>query len=146
MNNLLSLKKNLLIAVLLDLTLLLVVLKLLIDEVSLAKLSVRRFLRALTLMKSKGKKERIKSITLKAKKESSDDETSRSISDDEEYAMALRNFKKFFRRKVDGDVGEEEAIRKNTKVVNTNNEEDEPIEVEEIVNIKESKNHPLFMS
>ncbi|GKB46364.1 hypothetical protein Tco_0897117 [Tanacetum coccineum] len=47
----------------------------------------------------KGKKERIKSITLKAKKESSDDETSRSRSDDEEYAMALRNFKKFFRRK-----------------------------------------------
>ncbi|GJY28544.1 retrovirus-related pol polyprotein from transposon TNT 1-94 [Tanacetum coccineum] len=44
---------------------------------------------------------------------------------------------------VDDDVGEEEAIRKNTKVVNTNNEEDDSIEVEEIVNIKESKNHPL---
>ncbi|GKD89592.1 retrovirus-related pol polyprotein from transposon TNT 1-94 [Tanacetum coccineum] len=41
------------------------------------------------------------------------------------------------------DVGEEEAIRKNTKIVNTNNEEDESIEVEEIINIKESKNHPL---
>nr|GFA79030.1 UBN2 domain-containing protein [Tanacetum cinerariifolium] len=47
----------------------------------------------------KGKKERIKSITLKAKKESSDDETATSESDDEEYAMAVRNFKKFFRRK-----------------------------------------------
>nr|GEX67404.1 copia protein [Tanacetum cinerariifolium] len=46
----------------------------------------------------KGKKERIKSIALKAKKESSDDETSTSRSDDEEYAMALRNFKMFFRR------------------------------------------------
>nr|GEU35045.1 zf-CCHC domain-containing protein/UBN2 domain-containing protein [Tanacetum cinerariifolium] len=44
---------------------------------------------------------------------------------------------------VDDDVGEEEAIRKNTKIVNTNNEEDESIEVDEIVNIKESKNHPL---
>ncbi|GKB83615.1 retrovirus-related pol polyprotein from transposon TNT 1-94, partial [Tanacetum coccineum] len=44
---------------------------------------------------------------------------------------------------VDDDVGEEEAIRKNTKIVNTNNEEDESIEVEEIVNIKESKNHLL---
>nr|GEX46792.1 RVT_2 domain-containing protein [Tanacetum cinerariifolium] len=43
---------------------------------------------------------------------------------------------------VDKDVGEEEAIRNNTKVVNNNNEEDESIEVEEIVNIKESKNHP----
>ncbi|GJY95033.1 retrovirus-related pol polyprotein from transposon TNT 1-94 [Tanacetum coccineum] len=44
---------------------------------------------------------------------------------------------------VDDDVGEEEAIRKNTKIVNINNEEDESIEVDEIINIKESKNHPL---
>ncbi|GJZ72197.1 zf-CCHC domain-containing protein [Tanacetum coccineum] len=44
---------------------------------------------------------------------------------------------------VDDDVGEEEAIRKNTKIVNINNEEDELIEVDKIVNIKESKNHPL---
>ncbi|GJR86828.1 hypothetical protein Tco_0210839 [Tanacetum coccineum] len=42
----------------------------------------------------KGKKERIKSIVLKDKKESSDDETSTSRSDDKEYAMAVRNFKK----------------------------------------------------
>ncbi|GJU08511.1 zf-CCHC domain-containing protein [Tanacetum coccineum] len=47
----------------------------------------------------KGKKEIIKPIALKAKKESSDDETSTSRSDDEEYVMAVRNFKKFFRRK-----------------------------------------------
>ncbi|GJY14221.1 hypothetical protein Tco_0383530 [Tanacetum coccineum] len=47
----------------------------------------------------RGKKERVKSIALKAKKESSDDETLTSGSDDEEYAMAIRNFKKFFRRK-----------------------------------------------
>ncbi|GJR82358.1 reverse transcriptase domain-containing protein [Tanacetum coccineum] len=44
---------------------------------------------------------------------------------------------------VDDNVGEEEAIRKNTKVVNNNNEEDASIEVDEIVNIKESKNHSL---
>ncbi|GJR62801.1 hypothetical protein Tco_1504963, partial [Tanacetum coccineum] len=49
----------------------------------------------------RGKKERVKSIALKAKKESSDDETSFDILKqcDEEYAMAVRNFKKFFRRK-----------------------------------------------
>ncbi|GJT52258.1 retrovirus-related pol polyprotein from transposon TNT 1-94 [Tanacetum coccineum] len=47
----------------------------------------------------KGKKELIKPIALKAKKESSDDETSTFGRDDEEYAMAVRNFKKFFRRK-----------------------------------------------
>nr|GEX03594.1 hypothetical protein [Tanacetum cinerariifolium] len=41
----------------------------------------------------KGKKERVKSIALKAKKESSDDETLISESDDKEYAMAVRNFK-----------------------------------------------------
>ncbi|GJV51145.1 RNA-directed DNA polymerase [Tanacetum coccineum] len=47
----------------------------------------------------KGKKERIKSIALKAKKESSDDETLTSESDYEEYVMVVRNLKKFFRRK-----------------------------------------------
>ncbi|GJW85582.1 hypothetical protein Tco_0158727 [Tanacetum coccineum] len=47
----------------------------------------------------KGKKERVKSISLKAKKESSDDETLTSGTDDEEYTMSVRNFKKFFRRK-----------------------------------------------
>ncbi|GKF15336.1 zf-CCHC domain-containing protein, partial [Tanacetum coccineum] len=51
----------------------------------------------------RGKKERVKSIALKAKKESSDDETSTSESDDKEYAMAVRNFKKFFRRKGKSD-------------------------------------------
>ncbi|GJZ16998.1 retrovirus-related pol polyprotein from transposon TNT 1-94, partial [Tanacetum coccineum] len=44
---------------------------------------------------------------------------------------------------VDDDVGEEEAIRNNTKVVNNNNEEDKSIEVDKVINIKESKNHPL---
>ncbi|GJU65835.1 hypothetical protein Tco_1247670 [Tanacetum coccineum] len=47
----------------------------------------------------RGKKERVKSITLKAKKESIDNETLTSESNDEEYVMAVRNFKKFFRRK-----------------------------------------------
>nr|GEY73375.1 UBN2 domain-containing protein [Tanacetum cinerariifolium] len=47
----------------------------------------------------RGKRKRIKSIALKAKKESSDDETLTSGSDDKEYAMAIRNYKKFFRRK-----------------------------------------------
>ncbi|GKE32588.1 hypothetical protein Tco_1451910, partial [Tanacetum coccineum] len=40
-----------------------------------------------------------KSITLKAKKESSDKDNSDSEIDDEEYAMAVRNFKKFFKRR-----------------------------------------------
>nr|GEX23288.1 alpha/beta hydrolases superfamily protein [Tanacetum cinerariifolium] len=46
----------------------------------------------------KGKKERVNSIALKVKKESSDDETSTSNSKDKEYAMSVRDFKKFFKR------------------------------------------------
>nr|GEV06504.1 UBN2 domain-containing protein [Tanacetum cinerariifolium] len=41
-----------------------------------------------------------KSLTLKAKKESSDEECSTSGSEDEEYAMAVRDFKKFFKRRA----------------------------------------------
>ncbi|GJS43398.1 zf-CCHC domain-containing protein [Tanacetum coccineum] len=51
----------------------------------------------------RGKMKRVKSIALKSKKESSDDETSTSESDDKEYAMAVRNFKKFFIRKGKSD-------------------------------------------
>nr|GEY71480.1 transposase, Ptta/En/Spm, transposase, Tnp1/En/Spm-like protein [Tanacetum cinerariifolium] len=61
-----------------------------LDEGFSSKNDVRKFLR---------QKERIKSIALKAKKESSDDETLTSGSDDEECAMAVRNFKRFFTRK-----------------------------------------------
>nr|GEX12114.1 retrovirus-related Pol polyprotein from transposon TNT 1-94 [Tanacetum cinerariifolium] len=42
----------------------------------------------------KGKKESVNSIALKANKESIDDKTLTSGSDDEEYVMAIRNFKK----------------------------------------------------
>nr|GEY07500.1 zf-CCHC domain-containing protein/DUF4219 domain-containing protein/UBN2 domain-containing protein [Tanacetum cinerariifolium] len=68
-----------------------------LDECFSSKNYVRKFLRAL---RPKWRaKEIVKSIALKAKKESSDDETSTSGSNGEEYAMAVRNFKKFFRRK-----------------------------------------------
>ncbi|GJX96228.1 zf-CCHC domain-containing protein [Tanacetum coccineum] len=46
----------------------------------------------------KAKVER-KSLALKAKKESSDEECSTSGSEDEEYAMAVKDFKKFFKRR-----------------------------------------------
>ncbi|GJT07675.1 retrovirus-related pol polyprotein from transposon TNT 1-94 [Tanacetum coccineum] len=46
----------------------------------------------------KGKGER-RSLALKAKKESSDEESSTSRCEDEEYAMAVRDFKKFFKRR-----------------------------------------------
>ncbi|GKC27227.1 copia protein [Tanacetum coccineum] len=48
------------------------------------------------IVKAKGER---KSLALKAKKESSDEECSTSRSEDEEYAMAVRDFKKFFKRR-----------------------------------------------
>ncbi|GKA88727.1 hypothetical protein Tco_0810491 [Tanacetum coccineum] len=47
----------------------------------------------------KGKREQCKSLALKAKKESSDKESPTSDSEDEEYAIAVRDFKKFFKRR-----------------------------------------------
>nr|GEW60346.1 UBN2 domain-containing protein [Tanacetum cinerariifolium] len=78
-----------------------------LDKGFSSKNYVRKFLRAIhpkwrakvtTIEESKD----LSSLVLDeliAKKESSDDETLTSESDDEEYAMAVRNFKKFFRRK-----------------------------------------------
>ncbi|GKB68167.1 alpha/beta hydrolases superfamily protein [Tanacetum coccineum] len=47
----------------------------------------------------KGKREKSRSLALKAKTESSDENSSTSESKDEEYAMAVREFKKFFKRR-----------------------------------------------
>ncbi|GJS78836.1 retrovirus-related pol polyprotein from transposon TNT 1-94 [Tanacetum coccineum] len=47
-----------------------------------------------------------KSLALKAKKESSDEECSTSGSEDEEYAMAVRDFKKLFKRRVNLELDE----------------------------------------
>ncbi|GJW99787.1 zf-CCHC domain-containing protein [Tanacetum coccineum] len=48
------------------------------------------------IVKAKGER---KSLALKATKESSDEECSTFESEDEEYAMAVRDFKKFFKRR-----------------------------------------------
>ncbi|GJT13460.1 hypothetical protein Tco_0860502 [Tanacetum coccineum] len=47
----------------------------------------------------KGKREQNRSLALKAKKESTDEDSSTFDSEDEEYAMAVRDFKKFFKRR-----------------------------------------------
>ncbi|GJY64587.1 hypothetical protein Tco_0466047 [Tanacetum coccineum] len=47
----------------------------------------------------KSKREQSRSIALKARKESSDDDSSTSDSEDEEYDIAVRDFKKFFKRR-----------------------------------------------
>ncbi|GKE10034.1 zf-CCHC domain-containing protein, partial [Tanacetum coccineum] len=48
---------------------------------------------------AKKKKEKYKSLALKARQVLSDDDASSSDSNGEEYAMAIRDFKKFFRRR-----------------------------------------------
>ncbi|GJY55554.1 zf-CCHC domain-containing protein [Tanacetum coccineum] len=47
----------------------------------------------------KGKREQNRSLALKAKKESSDEDSSTFDSEDEEYTMAVRDFQKFFKRR-----------------------------------------------
>ncbi|GJZ38809.1 ribonuclease H-like domain-containing protein, partial [Tanacetum coccineum] len=47
----------------------------------------------------KGKKEQSRSLALKVKKEVSDEDSSSSDSKDEEYAIAVKEFKKFFKRR-----------------------------------------------
>ncbi|GKB94538.1 hypothetical protein Tco_0980675 [Tanacetum coccineum] len=47
----------------------------------------------------KGKREQSRSLALKAKKESSDEESLTSDSEDEEHTIAVRDFKKFFKRR-----------------------------------------------
>nr|GEW98906.1 retrovirus-related Pol polyprotein from transposon TNT 1-94 [Tanacetum cinerariifolium] len=141
-----------------------------------------------------------KYLALKAKKESSDAECLTSGSKDEECAMAVRDFKKFFKRKekassdegpinmggplsmqaapkaimepplvvtpgyekkslnvtfdetpppsktsplVDDDLDKEEAIKVTEKKNLKNDIEGETLEIDEIFNIKESRNHPL---
>ncbi|GKC81188.1 hypothetical protein Tco_1136905, partial [Tanacetum coccineum] len=48
------------------------------------------------IVKAKGER---RSLALKAKKESSNEECLTFISEDEEYAMAVRDFKKFCKRR-----------------------------------------------
>nr|GEX83958.1 serine/threonine protein kinase SRPK1 [Tanacetum cinerariifolium] len=78
-----------------------------LDEGFSSKDYVRKFLMAL-LPKwrakkdsemVKGKREQNRSLALKAKKESSDEDSSTSNSEDEEYVMAVKYFKKFFKRR-----------------------------------------------
>ncbi|GKA35471.1 retrovirus-related pol polyprotein from transposon TNT 1-94 [Tanacetum coccineum] len=64
------------------------------------------------IVKARGER---KSLALKAKKESSYEECSTSGSENEEYAMAVRDFKKFFKRR--GSDEDDEKVRGETFLV-----------------------------
>nr|GEW63964.1 RNA-directed DNA polymerase, eukaryota [Tanacetum cinerariifolium] len=78
-----------------------------LDEDFSSKNYVRKFFRALhpkwhakkDSEMVKGKREQNRSLALKAKKESSDEDSLTFDSEDEEYAMAVRDFMKFFKRR-----------------------------------------------
>ncbi|GKA85021.1 hypothetical protein Tco_0806675 [Tanacetum coccineum] len=79
-----------------------------------------------------------KSLALKAKKESSNEECSTSGSEDEEYAMAMLKTPPPSKTSplVDDDLDEEEAIREIEKKNLENDVEDETLEIDDIVNIR----------
>ncbi|GJU48524.1 hypothetical protein Tco_1218079 [Tanacetum coccineum] len=66
------------------------------------------------IVKAKGER---KSLALKAKKESSDEECSTSGSEDEEYAMAVRDFKNSLREEVDFGEEDDEKVKDEMYVV-----------------------------
>ncbi|GKB04132.1 hypothetical protein Tco_0832275 [Tanacetum coccineum] len=77
------------------------------ESKDLTSLSLDELIRNLKIYKAiikkdsemvKGKREQNRSLALKSKKESSNEDSSTSDSEDEEYAMAVRDFKKFFKR------------------------------------------------
>ncbi|GJX61106.1 hypothetical protein Tco_0294006 [Tanacetum coccineum] len=74
----------------------------------------------------KGKREQIRSLALKVKKESSDEESSTSDSEDGEYALDVRDFKKFFKRRGrfsdSGEDKEEKTKDKTCLVAQASNE------------------------
>ncbi|GJR37911.1 retrotransposon ORF1 [Tanacetum coccineum] len=72
--------------------------KLFLDEL-VGNLKVYEVVLEKDLEIAKKKKEKYKSLALKARQVLSDEDASSSDSNDEEYAMAVRDFKKFFRRR-----------------------------------------------
>ncbi|GKA36839.1 hypothetical protein Tco_0723404 [Tanacetum coccineum] len=77
------------------------------ESKDLTSLSLDELIRKLTFMNVilkkecemfKGKREQNRSLALKAKKESSDEDSLTFDSENEEYAMVVRDFKKFFKR------------------------------------------------
>ncbi|GJZ26165.1 hypothetical protein Tco_0570418 [Tanacetum coccineum] len=74
-----------------------------------------------------GKREQSRSLPLKAKKESSDEESLTSDSEDEEYAMAVRDFKKFFKRRgrIVGNSFQRSKVDKNGTWSDSGEDEEE---------------------
>nr|GEW84539.1 zf-CCHC domain-containing protein/UBN2 domain-containing protein [Tanacetum cinerariifolium] len=90
------------------------------------------------IVKAKGER---RSLALKAKNESSDEECLTFESLNATFNETPPSSKTS--PLMDDDLDEEEATKVAEKKVVENDIEDESLEVDEIVNVKESKNHPL---
>ncbi|GJU17251.1 hypothetical protein Tco_1145217 [Tanacetum coccineum] len=88
------------------------------------------------IVKAKGER---KSLALKVKKESSDEESLTSRNKDEEYAMAVRDFKKFFKRKGSVEKYDEKAKDKTCLMAHASREICLRIDLEPDEWIKDSK-------
>ncbi|GJY66645.1 hypothetical protein Tco_0468883 [Tanacetum coccineum] len=92
----------------------------------------------------KGKIEQSRSLALKAKKESSDEDSSVSDSEDGEYVMAVRDFKKFFKRRG-RDVRQLHNERKSfqrRKMTRMAKAKENALDVEiQIISSKNARNH-----
>ncbi|GJY38979.1 hypothetical protein Tco_0425343, partial [Tanacetum coccineum] len=93
------------------------------------------------------KKEKYKSLALKSKKVSSDEEASSSDSEDKEYAMVVRDFKKLFRRRgkfVRQPHDDKKAFRKAKKLKRgSDSDEDEDLKKDEICLMAHESNEGL---
>nr|GEW05786.1 zinc finger, CCHC-type [Tanacetum cinerariifolium] len=69
------------------------------ENISIEKASSEDNIADILTKPIKCKREQTRSLALKAKKESSDEDIPTSDSEDEEYAMAVRDFNKFFKRR-----------------------------------------------
>ncbi|GKB05596.1 retrovirus-related pol polyprotein from transposon TNT 1-94 [Tanacetum coccineum] len=83
-----------------------------LDEGFSSKNYVRKFLRALhPKWRAMGKREQNRSFALKAKKESSDEDSSTFDSEDEEYTMAVKTSRNFLKDEEDSEEDEEEKTK-----------------------------------
>ncbi|GJW94327.1 hypothetical protein Tco_0173999 [Tanacetum coccineum] len=92
----------------------------------------------------KGKREQSRSLALKAKKESSDEDSSIFDSEDKEYVMAVRDFKKFFKRQGRFVIQphDERSLSKGIKMTRMAKAKENALDVDiQIISLENAQNH-----
>ncbi|GJW30815.1 hypothetical protein Tco_0047690 [Tanacetum coccineum] len=92
----------------------------------------------------KGKREQSRSLALKGKKESSDEDSSIFDSEDKEYVMAVRDFKKFFKRQGRFVIQphDERSLSKGIKMTRMAKAKENALDVDiQIISLENAQNH-----